>query len=767
MSMSTINKAAVIGAGVMGAGIAAHLANAGLDVILLDMDRKLADAGVARQIKANGFMDPAFASRIRTGSTADNLDLLADADWIIEAVAERLEIKQSLYKAVDGIRKQGSIVSSNTSTIPLNALVNGLPTSFAADFLITHFFNPPRIMRLLEVVSGAATRPEITATICDFADRQLGKSVVICKDTPGFIGNRVGNYWMVVAQNEAIALGLDVEEADAIISKPFGIPSTGIFGLLDLVGIDIMPTILRSLQATTPAGDAIQHYDAEPSLITRMIAENRIGRKAGAGFVKLSSDRKSREVTDLTTGEYRPQKTVASASLEASGGKAKALMEHNGPGGQYASIVMEKTFAYAASLVPEIADTPDQVDEAMRTGYGWKQGPFELIDQLGADWLVARLQARGIAVPPYLALAAEKGGFYSVVDGKRANLLPDGTVALIERSEGVLLLGDLKLEGKPVEDWGVASLWDLGDGVAGLELRTKMNTFSPGLLAVIPQVVERCSKDFKALVIGSDNAVFSAGADLRVFMDTVENADPEAIASFVNDGHRAFQALKYAPFPVVGAAAGLAFGGGCEILLHCDAIQAHAEVSMGLVEPRIGIIPGWGGCKEMLVRFSAKNAALRGPVAPAIAAFNLIAQSKVSASAFDARKLGFLKASDGITMNRSRLLADAKDKALALAENYVAPERPTVAVAGPSGAGAILNLIEGEALAGRATPHDAVVGRALAGVLPGGADADPTKPLTEDELVALERQALMDLLATPATRERIKHMLATGKPLRN
>lgn len=765
--MSSIKKAAVIGAGVMGSGIAAHLANAGRDVVLLDMDKKLADGGVARQLKANGFMDPAFAGRIKTGSTADNIDLLADADWIIEAVAEQLEIKQALYTSVDGVRKPGSIVSSNTSTIPLKALVEGLPATFAADFLITHFFNPPRIMRLLEVVSGAATRPDVTETICDFADSRLGKSVVRCKDTPGFIGNRVGNYWMVVAQNEAIALGLDVEEADAIISKPFGIPSTGIFGLLDLVGIDIMPTILRSLQNTTPSGDAVQDYDAEPALIARMIAENRIGRKSGAGFVKLSADRKSRSVTDLVTGEYRPQKAVESESLAASGGDARALMEHEAAGGRYASMVMEKTFAYAASLVPEIADTPDQVDEAMRTGYGWKQGPFELIDRLGADWLVARLEARGMTVPAYLALAAERGGFYSVVDGKRSNLLPDGSVAPVARANGVLLLADLKLAGAPVADWGVASLWDLGDGVAGLELRTKMNTFSPALLEVIPQVVERCGRDFKALVIGSDNAVFSAGADLRVFMDTVENADPEAVPSFVNGGHKAFQALKYAPFPVVGAAAGLAFGGGCEILLHCDAIQAHAEVSMGLVEPRIGIIPGWGGCKEMLLRFSAKDAALRGPVAPAIAAFNLIAQARVSTSAFDARKLGFLRASDGITMNRDRLLADAKVRALALAENYVAPERPLIPVAGPSGNAAILNLIEGETLAGRATAHDAVVGRALAGVLTGGPGADPTWPLTEDELVALEREAFMALLATPSTLDRIRHMLATGKPLRN
>lgn len=765
--MTKIKKAAVIGAGVMGSGIAAHLANAGLDVVLLDMEKTFADGGVARQLKANGFMDPGFATRIATGSTKEDLALIADADWIVEAVAERLDIKQTLYRAIGGVRKKGSIVSSNTSTIRLQSLVEGLPEGFAADFLITHFFNPPRIMRLLELVSGEATNPEVTATIRDFADRGLGKSVVICKDTPGFIANRIGNYWMVVAQNEAIELGLDAEVADAIIGKPFGIPSTGIFGLLDLVGIDLMPTILRSLQKATPAGDAVKDYDAEPALIARMIAENRLGRKSGAGFVRLSPDRKSCDVTDLKTGDYRPQKTVSSESLDASGGDPRELMEHSGLGGHYASVVMEKALAYAASLVPDIADTPDAVDEAMRAGYGWKQGPFELIDRLGADWLKARLEARGVPVPGYLSLAAEKGGFYSVVGGKRANLLPDGAIEPTAKGDGALLLADLKLAGKPVEDWGAASLWDLGDGVACLEFRTKMNTFNRALLDAINKAIERTAADFKALVIGSDAAAFSAGADLRALVDMLEKSDRQTLIAFIDHGQRTFKALKYAPFPVVGAAAGLALGGGCEILLHCDAIQAHAELSIGLVETRIGVVPGWGGCKEMILRFSASIAGLRGPVAPALAAFNLIAPAKVSASAFDARRLGYLKATDGITMNRSRLIADAKTKALALAESYVTPEQAVIAMAGPSGASAIQNLVEGEALAGRATEHDAAVWRALAYVLTGGTSADPLKPLAEDDVIALERESFVDLLETPATVDRVKHMLATGKPLRN
>lgn len=765
--MTTITKVGVIGAGVMGSGIAAHLANAGAEVVLLDMERKFAADGIAKQIKSGGFMDPAFASRIAPGSTADDIALLADADWIIEAVAERLDIKQTLYRAIDAVRKPDSIVSSNTSTIPLSTLVDGLPETFARDFLIAHFFNPPRHMRLLELVRGPLTRPDALATVRDFADRKLGKAVVHCNDTPGFIGNRIGTYWMAVAMNEAITLRLDVEEADAVIGKPFGIPSTGIFGLLDLVGIDLMATILHTLQRALPESDAFQAFPAEPPLLTRMIAENRIGRKSGAGFVKLSTDRKSREITDLATGDYRPQRAVTSASLEASKGQAKALMEHDGPGGRYAAIVMEKTLAYAASLVPEITGTPDAIDEAMRTGYGWKQGPFELIDRLGAGWLADRISARSLAVPAYLALAAEKGGFYSVADGKRLALGPDGNYRPVAVSDGVVTVASLSLASRPVQSGSAANLWDLGDGVAGLEFRTKMNTFSAALLDQIDEAVERTGRDFRALVIGSDAPFFSAGADLRTFLETVETGGREALGRFVDQGHNTFRRIKYAPFPVVGAAAGLSLGGGCEILLHCDAIQAYTELSIGLVETRIGVIPGWGGCKEMLLRLSTMMDRPQGPIAPALAAFDIIAPAKVSVSAYDARNLGFLNASDGITMNRDRLLGDAKRKALELAANYTAPEPRLFALSGPSGASAIHNILDSEALAGRLTAHDRVVGERLALVLTGGPNADPAKPVNEDTVLALEREAFLDLLSTPATIARVRHMLDTGKPLRN
>ena len=765
--MARFRKAGVIGAGVMGSGIAAHLANAGLDVVLLDVEAATATAAVGRQLKAGGFMDPAFAARVATGSVADDMTLLTDADWIIEAVAERLDIKQGLYARIESIRKPGSIVSSNTSTIPLAALVAGLPPTLAADFLVTHFFNPPRTMPLLELVAGPATRPEALAAIRDFGDRALGKSVVVCRDTPGFIANRIGNYWMAAAVNEAIALGLDVEVADAAISKPFGIPKTGIFGLMDLVGIDLMAMVLRSMHGALPQADALRRYPVEPPLLAGMVAQKRLGRKSGAGFVRVSADRKTREVIDLATGEYRPQRAAVSDSLEAAKDNARALMEHAGAAGRYAAAVMEKTLAYAAAVGPEIADGPDAVDAALRGGYGWARGPFELIDALGAEWLAARLEQRGLTVPDYLAKAAAGGGFYSVADGARMCLLPDGTRRKVAQPEGVITLAATRLATPPVAQWDAATLWDLGDGIACLEIRSKMNTLGAPVLDALEAALERVGKDFRGLVIGSDAALFSAGADIRVFLETVESLGPAGFGASIDRGHRLFKAVKYAPFPVVGAAAGLAFGGGCELLLHCAAIQAHAELSMGLVETRIGVVPGWGGCKEMLVRFAEGHDGPKGPVAPALAAFGVIAPAKVSASAFDARRIGYLRPTDGITMNRDRLLADAKTKALALAEGYTPPAAPVLTLSGPSGASALRNVLDTEATAGRLTAHDRVVGEALVTVLTGGPDADPARPAGEDAVTALERAAFIALLGEPATLDRVRHMLATGKPLRN
>lgn len=758
-----IAKAAVIGAGTMGAGIAAHFANAGLDVVLLDVSAALAAAGLERQ-KQTGLMHPSLAARIVTGSVSDDLALLSDADWIVEAVAERIDIKRQLYAAIEIARKPGAIVSSNTSSIALAQLTDTVSPDFAKHFLVTHFFNPPRHMQLLELVSGPNTRPEVTAAIAQFADIRLGKGVIACKDRPGFIANRIGCFWLAAAQNEALALGVPVEEADAVLGRPFGIPKTAAFGLLDLVGIDLIPQILESLQKALPTDDPIQAYAARPAFVGRMIEAGQTGRKGGGGFYRMSPDRQTLEVLDLVRGNYSAATWVQPDSLVASKGEPMALMLHPDRAGHYAARVMLKTLAYAANLVPEIADDPASVDAAMRLGYAWKEGPFELIDRCGPGAIVEGLRAIGEPVPPLLARAVEVGGFYRLEAGEVACLQPDGRHTPLEQPDGVLNMANLAGRSCPVRTSGEhAALWDIGDGIAGIELRTRMNALNPGTLNALDELLVAATGNFVGLVIGSDAANFSVGADLKHVLSLAEAGDMAGARDLIVRGQAVMSRIKYAPIPVVGAVSGFALGGGCELLLHCAAIQAHAESQIGLVEPRVGLVPGWGGCKEMLLRAVRLHGVMRGPVAPAIAVFNLIGSATQSRSAHDAREHGFLSAEDGITMNRRRLLADAKARALSLAENYAPPLAPPLALSGPSGAATLRNILEGA----HGSPHDRMIGEALIGVLTGGIHGDPLREMSEAEVLDLEHEAFIGLLSSRASQDRIRHMIETGKPLRN
>jgi len=759
--MDSIRKAAVIGAGIMGSGIAAHLANAGLDVVLLDLDAEVAEKGVATQIKSGGFMDPKFARQVRVGSAAADMNLIAEADWIIEAVAERLDIKHAVYDAVSAVRKPGSVVSSNTSTIPLASLIDKRSPSFTSSFLITHFFNPPRWMRLLEIVDGSSTNPDVTRRIAAFADARLGKGIVTCKDTPGFIANRIGTYWMGVALDKAIDLNIDLEEADAFLGRPFGIPETGVFALLDLIGLDLMPSVFRSLQQALPETDPFQAFDAEPPLLARMVKDGRTGRKAGAGFFRMTADRKAREVLDLGSETYRPLRAAPSPA-----GSPREAMAHESKAGHLAGDTMRRTLAYAARLVPEISDSIADVDEAMRFGYGWKQGPFEMMDSIGAGWLADSLAKHDIAPPPLLTEAARGDGFYRSTNGARSYLAPGRLYRPVRRPDGPINLADLKLATQPVAATDTVSVWDIGDGIACLEMTSKMNTFNFDVLHSIEKLLICVESDFKGLVIYSDLALFSAGADLRFFLDTIDGKDARPLGAFVDAGQQTFRRIKFAPFPVVAAVAGRALGGGLEIALHCDAIQAHAELQAGLVETMIGVIPGWGGCTEMLLRYARSPNAPRGPVAAALRAFDVIGAAKVSANAFDARNLGFVRPADHITMNRERLLADAKATALRLSMHYSPPEPQMLTLGGRSGASTLLNVLDAAACAGRLTAHDRLIGTKLAEVLTGF-DADPAKPIPEDRVLAFEREAFLELAAQPATRQRISHMLAHGRPLRN
>ncbi len=778
--MAGIGKVGVVGAGVMGSAIAAHVANSGTPVVLLDVvaagaeDRNTLSVGaLARMLKARPapFMEAAAASRITPGNLEDDLGLLAECDWILEAVVENLDVKQACYRSIDGVRKKGSLVTSNTSTIPLSALTEGLPAPFVRDFAITHFFNPPRYMRLLEVVGGRQSGAEAIEPFCTFADLALGKEVVRCKDTPGFVANRIGIYWSTVAMQEALTAHLTVEEADSIVGRPMGIPKTGIFGLADLTGLDLMPHVVRSMRTLLPKGDPFHEVADEGSALTKlieeMIAAGYTGRKGKGGFYRLNESNGARikEARDLETGEYRAAGKPEFASAAAAKDGLRALVEHPDKGGRYAWAVLSHTLAYATSLVPEISDSVDDVDRAMRTGYAWKRGPFEQIDQLGARWLAERLEAEGRPVPALLRTAGLRT-YYRARGALAEALSLDGVYAAVARTEDAFSLADKKRGREPLASNASASLWDIDDQVACLEFHSKMNSIDSQTMAMVREAAKVDERGFKALVIGNDGDHFSAGANIGLALFAANTAMWPVIEHTVREGQDAYLKLRYAPFPVVGAVAGMALGGGCEVLLHCDAVQAHAETYMGLVEVGVGIVPAWGGTKELVTRHTLVPGRPGGPVPPVVCAFETISLAKVSTSAAEARALLYLREGDGITMNRARVLADAKQKALQLAADYAPPEPREIVLPGPSARLALDMVVDGLVGAGKATAHDKVVTGALAEIVSGG-DTDLTETVSEKDMLALERGAFLRLIRAPATLRRMEHMLETGKPLRN
>lgn len=792
-----IKKVAVLGSGVMGSGIAGVIANAGIPVLLLDLPAKegsrnaLAEGAIEKQSKGStpGFAHKKFAKLVTAGNLEDDLDKLAECDWIVEVVVEKLAVKHDVYQKISKVRKKGSIVSSNTSTIPLHELLDGMPKELAPDFLITHFFNPPRFMKLLELVPSPQFDGQRFAEFSDFADRVLGKGVVYAKDTPGFLANRIGVYWMTAGLIEAMRLGIRVEEADAVMGKPLGFPKTGMFGLYDLIGIDLMPLIANEMLNTLPKDDAFRTLYQPPELVKKMIADGYTGRKGKGGFYRMNKEggKKTLEAIDLKTGEYAPEKKARLESVEAAKAGLAALFAHPDIGGQYASAVMLKTLHYAASLVPEISDDIYSIDQAMVMGYAWKWGPFQLIDKLafdgkaGTDVFAAALQQAGMNVPSLIQKAAGKK-LYDLVDKKPQQFSIGGQYAPILPPEGSLMLEDIKRDRKPVKKNVSAQVWDLGDGVACVELTSKQNTWDPENLKMIqelPALVQE--KGFRAVVIGTDADHFSFGANIGYFLLACNTASWWAISDMVKQGQQAFMGLKYANFPSVSALSGMALGGGCELQLHVTAVQAHMESYPGLVEAGIGVIPGWGGCKELLLRHYAAGIAAQksiasgqkpdvlmsgGPMGAISKAFEYISTAKVAGSAAEAQEMMILNRKSRITMNRRRVLSDAKQLALDLAKDHAAPEPFTVRLPGPSAKLALDMAVEGFVKTGKATPHDVVVADHLAQVLTGG-DTDITQEVTEQQLLDLEHDHFMELCKTRGTQDRIAHMLNTSKPLRN
>lgn len=792
--MMQINKIAVLGSGVMGSGIAALCANAGLDVVLLDIvpkdatDRNvLARSAIEKQNsgKMPGFTHPRNAKRVKPGNLEDNLDWLSECDWIIEVVLEKLEVKQDVYRKIDKVRKKTAVLSSNTSTIPLHELIDGLSEDFQKHFMITHFFNPPRHMPLLEVVKSPLMSHETYEAMQHFADVRLGKGVVEAKDTPGFLANRIGVYWLMVALYDAIEMGISVEDADAVMGKPLGIPKTGVFGLFDLIGIDLMPLIAKSLFDSLPEKDVFRKIYHEPELVKKMITEGYTGRKGKGGFYRLTKDKK-KEVIHLKTGEYHAEKKSKLESVDAGRAGLAAVLGHPDIGGKYAGSVMLKTLHYAASLVPEISDSIRNIDDAMRMGYNWKWGPFEMIDKLawkgqaGTTIFAAKCREMGLSVPEIIAKAEGKK-LYDTQENAPHYFEREGTYHPIHYPKGSLMLSDIKQNHKPITKNGSASLWDLGDGVACFELTTKMNTFDPDVFKMMHKSIGIVEKDFKGLVIGTDAERFSLGANLSFFLFAANSASWWAISDMIKAGQQAFMALKYSRFPVVVSLSHMALGGGCEILLHADAVQAHVESYPGLVEVGIGVVPGWGGCKEMILRHArlaeasqkaiakgkAPTAFMAGGPMPAISkAFEYISMAKVAGSAHEAQDMLILNERSRISMNRRRVLADAKSLCLEMAKNYMPPEPAMLRLPGAAGRDALFMAVDNFVKNGKATAHDEVVSKALARILTGG-DTDITTEITELQMLDLEHDVFMELVKTEGTLARVEHMLETNKPLRN
>lgn len=792
--MSEIKKVAVIGAGVMGAGIAAQMANAGLEVELLDIVPKegndrdaIAKGAVQKMLSQKGpiqpFMHKRNAKRVRAGNTEDHLDRLQDCDLIVEAVIENLKIKSSLFEKIDTHRKAGSVVASNTSTIPLQDLVGGQSDQFKKDFMITHFFNPPRYMPLLELVTSDANDAETIRKVRDFMDVKMGKGVVVCNDTPGFIANRIGTFWIQCAINEAYDRKLTVEEADAIVGRPMGVPKTGVFGLVDLVGLDLMPHISESLTQKLPDTDGYCQISRSYPVIEKMIEDGYTGRKGKGGFYRLNTEggKKQKEAVDLHTGQYsKAKRPKMKAAENARKNGLQGLVETEDKGGEYAWSVLKQTLCYTAENAQEIANDITAIDDAMKLGYNWKYGPFELLDKLGVAYVVERLEREGSPVPDLLKQVKGKS-FYRVQQGKLEYMGYDGQYHPVVRPDGVLLLSDIKRASKPVLsstfkmgplDLG-ASLWDIGDGVVCLEFTSKMNAMDPLIMGVINKACDMIGDGkgkYKALVIHNEGADFSVGANLGLaglIAGTLKQS--WFIDKFVRDGQDAYKRLQQAPFPVVAAPSGKALGGGCEILLHCDAVMAHAETYPGLVEVGVGLIPGWGGCAEMMRRAVEKQKSgkiAKGPMPPTAAVFETLSVAKVGLSAQEAQSLMFLRETDEIIMNKARLLANAKKRALELAADYQPPQFDDIELAGAAGRAALNLAVDGFYAKGVATPYDVVVLDKLAYVLTGGNRADRGVLFNMDDIRALEREAFRALARDKRTFARMDTILKTGKPLR-
>jgi 3-hydroxyacyl-CoA dehydrogenase len=756
-----IRSVAVLGAGTMGAQIAAHFANAGVPSLLLDVTADAAAQGLdrARKLKPDPFFTPDTWKLVTTGSLEDALPRIGESDWILEAIVEQVEAKRTLLDKVDRLRRPGSIVTSNTSGIPIAALAEGRSADFRRHWLGTHFFNPPRYLRLLEVIPTAETLPDVIDTVVHFADHRLGKGVVLAKDSPNFIGNHIGLYAMMRILARVAAGEYTVDEVDAITGPPLGRPKSATFRTLDLAGLDILGHVVRNLRERT--GDTRGDVWTLPPFFMSMLERGWTGEKAGQGFYKRvkRADGESEILTiDPATLEYGPKRQPRIPSLDATAPiqdvreRVRALFAAEDKAGALLRDTLAPTLVYTASVTPSIAHSPDDVDRVMRWGFGWELGPFELIDAIGAARVV---EAARIADP---ALRGDE----LLQRAARAGDVPPAAPDL-------QILRSAKERSGVVKKNAGASLVDLGEGVLCVEFHSKMNAIGGDTIQMLQAGLREASRNFAALVVGNDAPNFSAGANLMLVLLEAQEENWDDIDAMVRAFQQTTMALRYAEVPVVVAPGGLALGGGCEIVMHGDRVQAAAESYIGLVEVGVGLIPAAGGTKEMTARAAEEMGPGSTDFLPSVQrAFETVAFAKVSSSAVDAQRLGYLRPVDGFTMNRERLLSDAKARALQrVNEGYHPPPARTGIRVGGDAVLAPLKLgIHLAWRAGRISDYDVVIARKLATVMAGGALPHPSV-VTEQQLLDLEREAFLSLLGERKTLERIQHTLKTGKPLRN
>ncbi|MDM7325083.1 MAG: 3-hydroxyacyl-CoA dehydrogenase/enoyl-CoA hydratase family protein [Thermus sp.] len=762
-----IKKVGVVGAGTMGSGIAALVVSAGIPVVLLDIPGKEdrnepAKRGLERALKAKpaAFMDADLARYVDIGNTEDHLEKLADCDWVVEAIVEKPEPKRALYERLESILKPSAIVSSNTSGIPMRVLLEGRSEGFRRRFLGTHFFNPPRYLHLLELIPTPETAPEVLAEIRHFGERILGKGTVLAKDSPGFIANRLGVYGLVQAVRLMERHGLTIDEVDALTGPLLGRPNSATFRTADLTGLDVLRLVTEELAQATGEDFSL------PGWVLRLVEEGRLGEKTGAGFYR----RQDGEIytLDYRTLEYVPRAKVDLPELRALrelplAERLPKVLELPGKYGAFLRELFARTAHYTLEKAPEIAYDLVSVDQALEWGFGWEEGPFKNMEALGVDRLRELFAQHGFSEPELLAKA--QGGFYR--NGTYLGF--DGAYHPLPKREGVISLKALRSEGRVLLESKEAALLDLGDGVALLEFRTKMNAIGEGVIRMLQKSMEYVEdKGYLGLVVSNeDPRAFSAGANLALILSLAQEGDWDELALAVRQFQKASMSLRYSPFPVVVAPFGLTLGGGAEFTLHADRVQAHAELYMGLVEAGVGLLPAGGGTKEMLVRFTQELEPYEeaDPFEGVKRAFNLIALAETSTSALEARKMGFLRSQDRISMNRDFLIADAKRRVLELAPDYRPPLPPRIRVLGSEALGNLRYAVWAFREAGEISDHDMRIGLEIAQVLSGG--EGPSREVSEWDLLDLEREAFLRLLGTRKTQERIAHTLKTGKPLRN